>query len=167
MKLAIAVAEKDRKAVGKILDRLLADEYVLSTKTRNFHWNVTGARFNELHKFFEQQYGELDGIADEVAERARALGLKSMGTLREFLRHAALEEHPARLPNADGMLADLLGDHEEVVRGLRRGLAACERHGDMGTNDFLTGLMERHEKMAWMLRSYLEGGEKRPAAARG
>jgi starvation-inducible DNA-binding protein len=55
------------------------------------------------------------------------------------------------------MLANLLGDHEAVIRTLRRDLeTAAEPHRDMGTNDFLTGLMERHEKMAWMLRAFLE-----------
>ena len=69
------------KSIVDILNKNLSDEYVLYTKTRNYHWNVTGIQFNDLHKFFESQYGELDAIIDDVAERNRSLGGKTVATL--------------------------------------------------------------------------------------
>ena len=141
----------------ELLTRLLADEYVLYTKTRNYHWNVLGLQFNDLHKFFESHYEELNDIVDDVAERGRTLGGKAIGTLEEFLKHTRLEEEPASYPDAPGMLANLLADHESVIRQLRNDLEACaDQYKDMGTSDFLTGLMEKHEKMAWMLRAFLK-----------
>ncbi len=64
MKTNIAISDKNRQETVKILSRVLSDEYVLYTKTRNYHWNVTGTDFSELHKFFEAQYEELDDIID-------------------------------------------------------------------------------------------------------
>lgn len=158
MKLNIGLSDKDRDSVVDILNALLADEYVLYTKTRNYHWNVVGPQFNDLHTFFEAQYEELNEIVDEVAERARQLGGWAAGTLADFLKRARLREHASEYPDARTMLANLLADHESIVRTLRVDLeTSAEKHGDMGTNDFLTGLMEKHEKMAWMLRSFLEG----------
>ena len=155
MKINIGIGEKGRKEVTGILNRILSAEYVLYTKTRNFHWNVTGPRFNDLHKFFEAQYEELDDIIDEVAERARALGERSFGSLAEFLA-ASIVKEPARKNLKDHeMLQELLSDHETLIEDLRSQLKLCESRGDMGTNDFLTGVMEQHEKMAWMLRSFL------------
>ncbi len=155
MKINIGIGEKGRKEVAGILNRILSAEYVLYTKTRNFHWNVTGPRFNDLHKFFEAQYEELDDIIDEVAERARALGERSFGSLAEFLA-ASIVKEPARKNLKDHeMLQELLSDHETLIGDLRSQLELCESSGDMGTNDFLTGVMEQHEKMAWMLRSFL------------
>ena len=157
MKTNIGISDKNRKESAEILNRLLSNEYVLYTKTRNYHWNVTAPDFSELHKFFEAQYEELDEIIDEVAERARALGVHSAATLKEFLEEASLKESPGDYPNAARMIANLLRDHETVIQHLRADLRICdERLGDMGTSDFLTGLMEQHEKMAWMLRSYLK-----------
>jgi starvation-inducible DNA-binding protein len=75
--------------------------------------------------------------------------------LQEFLGLTRLKEQAGKNPNASGMLAALLADHESVIRSLRKDLETADRLGDAGTNDFLTGLMEQHEKMAWMLRSYL------------
>ena len=157
MRTDIGISEKNRQTVVSLLNTLLADEYVLYTKTRNYHWNVAGVNFHDYHKFFESQYEVLDEVVDEVAERARSLGRRAFGTMKEFLKVARLKEEPGEVPAAKGMALSLLEDHEELINFLREDLAACaERYKDAGTSDFLTGLMEKHEKMAWMLRSILE-----------
>ena len=157
MKPNIGIKDQDRQAVIKILNTLLSDEFVLYTKTRNYHWNVTGPHFHDYHKFFEAQYEELDEVIDEVAERARALGGPASGSLAEFLKQTRLAEEDAAAVDAKGMVASLLNDHEAIVRSLRKDLETCQtKHHDAGTADFLTGLMEKHEKTAWMLRATAE-----------
>ncbi len=157
MKPKIGISDANRTGVVKLLTALLADEFVLYTKTRNYHWNVVGPQFNDLHKFFQAQYEEVDDFVDDVAERIRQLGAESPGTLAEFAKTARLIEHPGQRPNAKGMLSALLTDHEAVIQTLRENLAAAQdKLGDAGTADFLTGLMEKHEKMAWMLRAFLD-----------
>jgi starvation-inducible DNA-binding protein len=134
----------------------LADEYVLYTKTRKYHWNVEGPHFHNLHKLFESQYEEIDETIDAVAERIRALGLYSTGSLDEFLKDTRLKEDGGGQISATQMIENLLADHESLIRSLRSDLAtASDSYGDAGTQDFLTGLMESHEKTAWMLRSLL------------
>ncbi len=152
---ALGLKEPSRIVVLARLDHVLADEYVLYTKTRNFHWNVAGPRFSELHKFFEAQYEQLNLIVDEVAERSRALDGRSMGSMKEFLAKARLKESLAPAPKAEAMLGELLSDHEALIRSLRADVDAAAAEGDQGTADFLTGLLVRHEKMAWMLRSFV------------
>jgi len=161
----IGIADKDRVSVVKILNALLADEYVVYTKTRNYHWNVVGPQFNDLHKFFAEQYAELNDIVDDVAERARTLGGHTVATLVEFQDAARLKEHPGQYPAAVEMLENLVADHEAIVRQLRADAdATADKYHDTGTNDFLVGLMEKHEKMAWMLRSFLDS--KTPTRSR-
>ncbi len=157
MKHNLGINEKDLKTITVLLNALLADETLLYVKTRNYHWNVKGPNFSELHKFFEAQYDELEKIIDEVAERVVALGGKAAGSLSEYLKATRLSESVGSSPKATAMIDDLLEDHETLVRQLRQDLAVTgEKHHDMGTSDFLTGLMEQHEKMAWMLRAHLE-----------
>ena len=157
MKVNIGIDIKKREGVINILNTLLSDEYVLYTKTRNYHWNVTGPQFNDLHKFFESQYETLNEVIDQVAERARSLGGKSLGSLKEFLQKARLKESLSQSLDAEKMISNLLIDHETIIQSLREDLETCNQYQDQGTTDFLTGLMEDHEKMAWMLRSFLEG----------
>ena len=154
MNIHIDISQKNREAVVLILNRILSDEYLLYTKTRNYHWNVIGPHFNDLHKFFEAQYEELDEIFDEVAERSRSLGGHALGSMKEFLDQTRLSEKPGNYPVASEMVGNLLADHETLIRNLRKELKQCgDDYGDEGTADFLTSLMEKHEKMAWMLRS--------------
>jgi starvation-inducible DNA-binding protein len=155
MNANIGLKETSRAKVLALLEPLLADEYLLYTKTRNFHWNVTGPQFNDLHKFFEAQYGMLDGFIDDIAERSRALGGRALGSMKEFLHASRLDESTGRAPKADAMLAELLRDHEKIIRWLRADVDFAGEQGDQGTADFLTGLLEAHEKAAWMLRSFL------------
>ncbi len=157
MKTFIGLSEEQCGGVAKILNTLLSDEYLLYTKSRNYHWNILGPQFNDLHKFFEEQYTELTQIVDDTAERARALGAWALGTLTEFSQQARLSEHLGQYPGAREMIANLLADHETIIRQLRTDLETCaEKYHDIGTSDFLTGLMEKHEKMAWMLRAFLQ-----------
>jgi starvation-inducible DNA-binding protein len=159
MQLNIGLSHEHRQGVTEILTNLLAEEYVLYTKTRNYHGNVVGPQFNDLHEFFEMQYRSLNGEVDDIAERIRILGGPVTGTLAEFAQRTRLKEHPGHYPEAQAMLADLLADHELLSRQLRMDLETCaEEYPDMGTNDFLMGLMERHEKMAWMRRSFAADG---------
>ena len=152
----IGLNDKQRNGVVDILNAALANEFVLYAKTRNYHWNVMGPQFNDLHKFFEAQYEEIEGFIDDTAERARALGGTALGSMQGFLKHTRLKESTGTPPAAMDMVADLLGDHEAIIRQLREDIATVtDKYGDDGTADFLTGTMEDHEKMAWMLRAFL------------
>jgi starvation-inducible DNA-binding protein len=152
--LNIGIVEQDREGVVSMLTSLLADEYVLYTKTRNYHWNVVSPHFNDYHKFFEGQYGELEVFIDDIAERVRQLGGKAVATLEELKSHSRLKEHPGQYPSDKEMFSNLIEDHESIIRSLRSDLEKSDKgFHDMGTSDFLTGLMEKHEKMLWMIRS--------------
>lgn len=154
----LGITNEHCKGVVQLLTVLLADEYVLYTRTRHYHWNVAGPQFHELHEFFEKQYKALNEVVDDMAERMRALGGHAIGTLAEFAQHTRLKEHPGHYPEAREMLSNLLADHEMVSRQLRSDAETCAaEYQDQGTHDFLIGLVLHHEKMAWMLRAFLEG----------
>jgi len=154
MQVNIGLTEAQREGVCRVLQALLADEFVLYTKARNYHWNVVGPQFHDLHKLFEEQYEALSDMVDEVAERIRTLGGVAPGTLEEFRKAARLREEPGVVPPALQMVRNLASDHEAIVRQLRQDIPVVQdQHNDVGTADFLTGLMEKHEKYAWMLRA--------------
>ena len=156
MKINIGLDEKQAKVVATQLSKLLADEYILYTKTRNAHWNVEGADFYEKHKFFEMQYTQLDEFIDKIAERIRTLGFYTPATLASFLSLTQLTEFSREKNDSKGFIKELLMDHESIIFKLRENINsfATDLH-DLGSSDFITGLMEEHEKMAWLLRSHL------------
>ncbi|HSY09737.1 MAG TPA: DNA starvation/stationary phase protection protein [Candidatus Dormibacteraeota bacterium] len=156
MNTNIGIADKNRKAVTVELTKLLADEFLLYTKTRNAHWNIEGKDFHSVHIFFESQYEQLDEAMDNVAERIRQLGHYAPATLKEFLSLTHLTEKLGGENNSQGFIKELLADHESIIIFLRENVNRfADDFKDAGTSDFITGLMEQHEKMAWMLRSHL------------
>jgi len=155
MKTNIGITEKNTDAVAVQLAKLLADEFVLYTKTRNAHWNVTGDNFHANHIFFENQYKQLDELIDSVAERMRKIGHFAPATIKSYLELTQLTEYSERSNDGLGFMKDLLKDHESIIEFLRGNIVPfAEQYKDYGTSDFITGLMETHEEMAWMIRSY-------------
>lgn len=154
VKVDIGLTQKSIVGVSKILNEILANEYVLYTKTRNFHWNVTGAHFNDYHKFFESQYEDLNEKIDEIAERVRMLGERPVASLSEFLKLTIVKD-ATKAQKSEDMVKTLLQDHETLIKIIRKSLEKVEKFEDNGNEDFLIALMQDHEKMAWMLRSMI------------
>jgi|LADL02.1.fsa_nt_gi starvation-inducible DNA-binding protein len=142
-----------RIPVVEILNASLANEAVLTQKTRSAHWNVSGKDFFELHILFETQYKQLNEISDKIAGRVRMLGGIAIASFEEFLKHTRIMEHSTEIPDN----LHLLADHETVIRILREDIKKCsEEYEDEGTVELLVGVMSLHEKIAWMLRAYIE-----------
>ncbi|QES87210.1 Dps family protein [Rhizosphaericola mali] len=155
----IGISDKNAQIVANKLQILLADEEVLYAKTRNYHWNIEGPNFMEIHKFYESLYTELAETIDEVAERIRKIGHYAQGRMQDFLEQARLLEGDYTNDQKTQM-QNLLEDHETLAREIREDISEIdEKYKDTGTSDFLTGLLKDHERWAWFLRSYL-GGKK-------
>ena len=136
------------------MNQVLSDEFVLYTKTLNFHWNIEGRDFHALHLFLDDQYHQLQIIIDAVAERIRKIGHFTKGSMKEFLADASLKEQSGAASVSESMIAQLAADHETLIRNIRTLIDDFdEKYDDAGSSDFITGIMKEHEKMAWMLRS--------------
>lgn len=157
MKTDIGISEKNRNEAAVVLNKILSNQFALYTKTLNYHWNVEGSDFYALHKFFEKQYESLLDIVDEVAERVRSLGCKTVASLKEFAKLSSVEDELfGGGKNEMQMIEQLAYDHETIIKLIRKEAdVVLDKYEDIGTNNFLIDLLERHEKMAWMLRAHL------------
>ncbi|KRD57804.1 DNA starvation/stationary phase protection protein [Flavobacterium sp. Root935] len=157
MKANIGIKQESINNVVEVLIKILADEFILYTKTKRAHWNVEGPDFYNKHLFFEQQYDAIDQIVDTVAERIRSLGHYTPATLKDFLALTHLSEELQENNDSNGFIKELLIDHESIIVYLRENINLIANElQDAGTSDFITGLVENHEKMAWMLRAHLK-----------
>lgn len=156
MKTSIGISEKNTKVVAEQLSILLADEFVLYTKTLNAHWNLVGPDFHAAHLYFEELYKESADIIDHVAERIRQIGHYAPGKLKTLLQLTHLTEEADGGNTSLVYIKILLEDHQSIIEFIRGNIESFEEeHKDAGTSDFITGLMKKHEKIAWMLRAHL------------
>ena len=151
----IGISEQQRQEVADKLKVLLADSYTLYLQTHNFHWNVTGPQFRELHLMFEEHYTELATAVDEIAERIRTLGVFAPGTYKQFAELSHIKETDD-IPSGTDMVRILTEGHEQVVRTCRDVLAVAQKADDESSVSLVSDRMVLHEKTAWMLRSLLQ-----------
>lgn len=138
------------------LNTILANEFSLFTKTLNYHWNITGPRFHSLHTFLEGHYRELLEIMDSVAERVRILDERPIGTIKQMYTETELHDSTEKPLLAEDMLKNLLKDHQLIKSQVKEVLADESLFkNEAGTHDFLVSLLQKHEMMAWMLKSHL------------
>jgi len=148
----VGINQDDRIKIAEGLKHLLADSYTLYLQTHNFHWNVTGPQFRELHLMFEEHYTELATAVDEIAERIRTLDVAAPGTYKAFAALSSIDEVDG-VPGANDMVSILTRGHEQVVRTCREVLAAAQQSADESTAALVSDRMRVHEKTAWMLRA--------------
>jgi starvation-inducible DNA-binding protein len=148
----IGIDKKDRSEIAEGLKKLLADTYTLYLQTHNFHWNVTGVRFRELHLMFEEQYMELAIAVDDIAERIRTLDVAAPGTYKEFSRLSSIDEVDG-VPHATEMIEALLVGHEKTIQTARDVLKVAHQLDDESTASLVSDRMRVHEKTSWMLRA--------------
>ena len=146
--------EAAREELGEALSRLLADSYTLYLKTHKFHWNVTGPNFVALHGLFMEEYTELAGAVDLIAERIRALGPMAPGSYTEFSKLGKVKDEPGT-PAWSDMVKQLAADNTTVARTAAEVIEVAEKFDDVATADLATERVNIHEKSAWMLNSIL------------
>lgn len=157
IKVNDGLSDEQRSGAVELLKHALADQHVLFMRMRNYHWNITGPQFQPLHELIEEQYDQIADTIDDTAERIRQYGDFAPGTLTEMLELTRLSEEPGVVPTARQMVANLVADHEAVIRQLREDVEKADDLDDVAVEDYFTGLLQDHLKMAWLLRAHLEG----------
>lgn len=143
--------------ISELMKEILADQFILYTKARNYHWNVTGPHFYGFHAAFEKIYDELAEDIDAVAERIRVLGSKAPGTLKEFLSLSTLQEEPGKYSNHLSMVQNIVNDLDTVIEKLNSAAYKIQNDfNDEVTAGMFYSLIEKYEKTNWMLKSLLE-----------
>ena len=153
----IGISAENKQAIADQLSKILADEFVLYSKTLNFHWNIEGPDFHSVHVYLETLYEEQQDVVDTVAEKIRMIGHYVPATLEKYSQLTHLTEKTKGKNDSQSIFAELLEDHESIIMFLREELKPiADKWQADGISDYLTGLMEQHEKTAWMLRSHLK-----------
>ncbi len=151
----IGLKENDRHTVANSLKKVLADTFCLVTMSLNYHWNVRGPLFKQIHELTEDHYNNLFKATDEIAERIRALGFNAPGTLKEFNDLTSVSLPNGELSDME-MIVDLVESHEITVNRIKSTIKKASDYEDLVTEDMLIARLDFHEKSAWMLRSHLE-----------
>lgn len=137
------------------LKTAFASEFAFALKAQNFHWNVEGPLFTQLHGLFERIYDEVYGSIDTFAEQLRALEIYTPASLERFSMLTKVDDEN-EVPGFEGMLSELLTDSEKMAEIFRITFDMAEQAGDHGLSNFLADRQDAHKKHSWMLRASLK-----------
>ena len=151
--LDLIIDSNNPQKVIEILNSAFADEAVLSLKTKNAKWNLCGSEFFELCHIYEIHYNQINELVEEIAIRIQMLHGYQICSFSEYLANTRLSETPGITPDA----IHLLSDHESIIRFLREDYRNCTNfYEDGSTSEMLVRIIRQHEKIAWMLRSFIQ-----------
>lgn len=149
----LGLDEKKTSNTVQELNILLADYHLYYQKLRNYHWNVIGKNFFDLHEKFEELYDDAKIKIDEIAERILTLRYQPTSNLSEYLEKSNLKESKSDLSDSQ-MIKNLLDDHGTLLKQMRKVVEVAEKGGDEGTNDLIGAYIRELEKTSWMLDAW-------------
>ncbi len=151
----IGLKIKDTKVLVEKLNKVLANYQVYYQNLRNFHWNITGPNFFELHAKFEELYNVANENVDEVAERILTLGERPFSSYEEFIENASIKE--AKHVSDSKKMVEIVRDNLNTLLELEReALEAGSEVGDEGTVTLMSDYITAKEKVVWMVSAYLK-----------
>ena len=149
---------------AKELNVLLADYHLYYQKLRNFHWNIVGRNFFDLHEKFEEMYDDAKLKVDEIAERILTLRFQPVSNYTDYLKMSNLKESPSRTEDSK-MVKILLEDHGKILKQMRAVIEKAEKAGDEGTIDMVGAYIGDVEKISWMLDAWsMKSSDNHPEA---
>ena len=137
------------------LRQLLADVFVLYVKTKNFHWHMSGPHFRDYHLLLDEHASQIFAMTDEIAERTRKIGGKTLHSVGDITRYQRLKDNDAVKFSPQEMLTELRADNQYLTQYLRSAHALCEQHGDVATASLIETWVDEAERRIWFLSESL------------
>jgi starvation-inducible DNA-binding protein len=137
--------------IAQALNGLVADSYALYLKTKNFHWHVSGPHFRDYHLLFDEQAAEIFASVDELAERVRRIGAKTLHSIGEIARLQTIKDNEQDFVAPADMLRELMADNKTVIKAMRAAHEVADKHEDVATASILETFIDQAEKRNWFL----------------
>ncbi len=148
--------------IAEALNGLVADNYALYTKTKNFHWHVSGPHFRDYHLLFDDQATEIFASVDDLAERVRKLGAKTVHSIGEIAKLQTIKDNNSDFVSPADMLVELMNDNKHIIGRMRAAHEIADKHEDVATASILENFIDQAEKRNWFLfeasRTGTDGG---------
>ena len=139
------------RAAADALNTVLADNFALYLKTKNFHWHVSGPHFRDYHLMLDEQAAQILATTDAIAERVRKIGKTTLRSIGDVARRQRVKDNDVDFVSASDMLAELRDDNLKLVGALRETKELVDAAGDNATGSMLDDWTDEAEKRAWFL----------------
>jgi len=137
--------------ISEAMNGVLADSFALYLKTKNFHWHVSGPHFRDYHLLLDEQGEQIFGTTDELAERVRKIGGRTLRSIGHIAKLQRIEDNDEDFVTPLDMLRELMNDNKAVVKAMREAHEVADKYNDVGTTSLLETFIDAAEKRTWFL----------------
>ena len=137
--------------LSEALNGLVADSFALYLKTKNFHWHVSGPHFRDYHLLFDEHADQVFATTDELAERVRKIGGRTVRSIGEIARLQSLTDNDADFVGPADMIRELMADNKKMMTAMREVHELCDKHNDVATASILENFIDQTERRNWFL----------------
>lgn len=145
------LGDEARKNISASLNMLLSDVFALYMKTKNFHWHVSGPHFRDFHLMLDEQSTEIFNMTDDIAERVRKVGGRTLHSIGEIAKTQRIKDNDADFVTPQDMLAELAGDNRQLASSMREIHDMCDEFRDFSTASLLENWIDEAEERNWFL----------------
>ncbi|PSV95563.1 Dps family protein [Photobacterium iliopiscarium] len=139
------------KEISGALTAILADVFAIYMKTKNFHWHMSGAHFRDYHLMLDEQSVQLFAMTDDIAERARKIGGRTIRSIGEISRMQRILDNDADYVEPADMLAELCEDNKQLAAELRAAHILCDERNDFSSVSMIDNWIDETERRVWFL----------------
>lgn len=136
----------------KDLNLLLANTFCFAAKVQDFHWNVKGVYFKELHELFGDIYAFAQSSIDTVAELIRTLDKEVDGRISTFVNNSTIAEE-SNVDEAIAMVKAIINDNQILLASQLTAYKSAEDAGEIGVSNVIQDLITQHQKFEWFLKA--------------
>ncbi len=145
--------------ISAAVNPLIADAFALYTKTKNFHWHLSGSHFRDYHRMFDEQAEAIFESIDPLSERMRRIGATTIRSISHISQLQTISDNNEDFVAPDDMIAELLSDNQHIARNQREAIDITEENRDTPTSNLLQELLDDTERRIWFLFEVSQGGK--------
>jgi starvation-inducible DNA-binding protein len=145
--------------IAEALNGLVADAFALYLKTKNFHWHVSGPHFRDYHLLFDEHADQIFASTDELAERVRKIGGRTIRSIGEIAKLQSLSDNNADFVGPADMIRELMADNKKMMKAMRAAHEIADKHDDVATASILENFIDQTERRNWFLFEASRSGD--------
>ena len=132
-----------------------ASEFSFYLKAHEFHWNVEGPDFYQLHKFLQKIYEASYETIDVIAEEIRTLNEYTPGSFERFQELSQIIGQ-TKVPRGQLMLEELLADSNVLIGLITQTFDVANAENKQDIANYMAELLANYNKFKWQLQSFLK-----------
>ena len=137
------------------LNLFLSNLNVFYRKLQNYHWNIIGEDFFDVHTKLEELYNNINNQIDEIAEHILSMGQMPLGRMKDYLDITQITEAENEKKCSKHIFETILKDYNILVENVTKIKEDADNQNKYSTSALMDEYLLNYKKNIWMIKQFL------------